>query len=255
MRSAPRFILCALLCWSGPLAAQAPGKWPPDSLVNTKVIPKDTPVMQVVGQMRNITMALGVRCPFCHVGEEGRPLSTFDFASDEKPTKRTARQMMLMVEEVNRRLDTLPHDHARGHNVPHVEVTCRTCHRGIERPVPLSTVIIDATLAGGADSGTRVYSRLRDAYYGEDAYDFGERSLSIAAFRVAREQRYDDALALLALNEQLYPRSSGMSVFRGNILLMQGDTAAAAAAYREAIARDSANGEARGRLRDIGMVP
>jgi hypothetical protein len=71
--------------------------------------------MQVVGQMRNITMALGVRCPFCHVGEEDRPLSTCDFASDEKPTKRTARQMMLMLEEVNRRIGTLPHDHGRGH--------------------------------------------------------------------------------------------------------------------------------------------
>lgn len=250
-----RVALTLLLLAPALLAAQAPGKWPPDSLINTRVIPKDTPVMQVVGQMRNITMALGVRCPFCHVGEEGRPLSTFDFASDEKPTKRTARQMMLMVEEINRRIDTLPHDHAQGHNVAHVEVTCRTCHRGVERPVPLSTVIIDATLAGGADSGTRVYSRLRDAYYGEDAYDFGERSLNIAAFRVARERRYNDALALLALNEQLYPGSSGMSVFRGNILLMEGDTAAAAAAFREAITRDPANGEARGRLRDIGRTP
>jgi hypothetical protein len=44
-----------------------------------------------------------------------------------------------------------------------------------------------------------------------------------------------------------------MEVFRGNILLMRGDTAAAA--YREAIACDSTNGEARGRLRDIGMTP
>ena len=30
-----------------PLAAQAPGKWPPDSLVNVKVFPRSTPVMQV----------------------------------------------------------------------------------------------------------------------------------------------------------------------------------------------------------------
>ena len=35
------------------LSAQVTGKWPPDSLVNTKVIPHDTPVMQVVGTMRN----------------------------------------------------------------------------------------------------------------------------------------------------------------------------------------------------------
>jgi predicted negative regulator of RcsB-dependent stress response len=43
-----------------------------------------------------------------------------------------------------------------------------------------------------------------------------------------------------------------MSVFRGNILLRRGDTTAAAAAFREAIRRDSTNAEARGRLRTIG---
>lgn len=255
MRCPSLVALAGMLAIAVPVAAQAPGKWPPDSLINTKVIPRDTPVMQVVGQMRNITGALGVRCPFCHVGEEGQPLSTFDFASDDKPTKRTARQMMLMVEEVNRRLDTLPHDHAPGHDTPHVEVTCRTCHRGVERPIPLSTIITESTVAGGADSGIRTYTVLRDRYYGRDAYDFGEGSLNVAAFRVARAKQYADALALLDLNERLYPGSSGLSVFRGNVLLMSGDTTAAAAAYREAIARDSANGEARGRLRDIGQSP
>ena len=88
------------------LASQAPGKWPPDSLVNVQVIPRTTPVMEVVGAMRNIAFGLGVRCQFCHVGEEGMPLERFDFASDEKRTKLVARQMMRMVQEINRRLDT-----------------------------------------------------------------------------------------------------------------------------------------------------
>src|SRR2546423_14283390 len=98
-------LLCAL-------AAQAPGHWPPDSLINVKVIPKNTPVMQVVGMMRNFAGGLGVRCQFCHVGQEGMPLAQFDFAKDEKRTKLTARQMMRMVEEINHRLDTFPeHEH------------------------------------------------------------------------------------------------------------------------------------------------
>jgi tetratricopeptide (TPR) repeat protein len=143
----------------------------------------------------------------------------------------------------------------RDHDGTHVEVTCRTCHRGVERPLPLSTILIAATLAGGADSGLRTYASLRDRYYGRDAYDFGEGSLNVAAFRVARARQYADALALLDANEEMYPNSSGLSVFRGNILLMSGDTTEAAAAYREAIARDSANGEARGRLREIGRSP
>src|SRR4029453_12941553 len=108
---------------------QAPGKWPPDSLINTKVIPHDTPVNQVIGTMRNFTSMLGVRCHPCHEGEEGPPLKKTDFASDKKRMKLVARQMMRMVEEINHRLDTIPErpDSA-------VQVTCRTCHRGVSRP-------------------------------------------------------------------------------------------------------------------------
>lgn len=242
-----RLLVLALV--PGTLTGQAPGKWPPDSLINVKVIPKNTPVMQVVGQMRTITGALGVRCHFCHEGEEGTPLEKTNFASDKRRTKLVARQMMRMVQEINGRLDTIPERPASK-----VEVTCRTCHRGVNRPIPLASVVIEASLAAGADSGLRAYQALRDKYYGRDAFDFGEGSLNTAAFRLGREnQKYDDALTLLDYNEKLFPNSSGMSVFRGNILLLKSDTAGAVAAFREAIKRDSTNGEARGRLRDLGQ--
>ena len=242
----------ALLCSA--LAAPAPGPphWPPDSLINTKVFPHTTPVMQVVGAMRNITGALGVRCQFCHVGEEGMPLERFDFAKDEKRTKLVARQMMLMVQEINRRLDTLPE---HGHMGPNLQVTCATCHRGVSRPMPLATLLEETSTAAGADSATRLYRALRERYYGRDSYDFGEPSLSIAAFRLARANRFDDAFALLRLNEELFPGSSAISVFRGNIALLRADTTAAAAAFREAVRRDSTNQEAKGRLRAIGQRP
>jgi len=80
--------------------------------------------------------------------------------------------------------------------------------------VPLYAVMTDAATAGGADSAVRSYRALRERYYGRDAYDFGETSLNTAAFRLARAGKYDDALALLRLNEELFPRSSGMYVFR-----------------------------------------
>lgn len=234
------------------LSAQAPGRWPPDSLVNTKVIPRNTPVIQVVGMMRNITSALGVRCQFCHVGEEGMPLERFDFAKDEKRTKLVARQMMLMVQEINRRLDTLPeHEHAG----PPLQVTCTTCHRGVSRPMPLETLMQATATAAGADSATRLYRALRERYYGRGSYDFGEPTLSIAAFRLGRERRFDEAFALLRVNEELFPNSSAMYVFRGNIELMRGDTTAAAIAFREAVRRDPSNEEAKGRLSAIGRAP
>jgi len=241
-------LLLAGLCVSSPLAAQAPGHFPPDSLINVKVIPKTTPVMQVVGIMRNFAGGLGVRCQFCHVGQEGMPLGQFDFAKDEKRTKLTARQMMRMVEEINRRLDTLP-EHAQ--MTSHVEVTCNTCHRGVSRPMSLEQLIQETAQTAGVDSATRAYRALRDRYYGRAAYDFGEPTLNVAAFRLARAGKFDDAFAILRLNEGYFPASSNLSTFRGNIDLMKGDTAAAIAAFREAVRRDSTNGEAQGRLRQL----
>jgi hypothetical protein len=240
----------ALLLAPPALFSQPPGRWPPDSLVNLQVFPRTTPVMEVIGAMRNATFALGVRCQFCHVGEEGMPLERFDFASDEKRTKLVARQMMRMVQEINRRLDPLPGRAAGG-----LEVSCATCHRGVTRPQPLSTLIADGALAAGSDSAARAYRALRERFHGRDAYDFGEGSLNTAAFRLGRAGKYDDAFALLRLNEEMFPKSSGMYVFRGNINLMKGDTTAAEAAFREALARDPSNNEARGRLRAIGRQP
>ena len=232
------------------LGAQAPGKWPPDSLINLQVLPKNASPTQVWGNMRNVAGGLGVECTFCHVGPQGAALERIDFASDEKRTKLVARQMMRMVQEVNRRLDSLP-----GRPTPTVTVTCVTCHRGVSRPVPLAQIITEAATAAGADSAIRTYRALRERHYGRDAYDFGELSLNSAAFRVARAGRTDDALSLLRLNEQLFPNTASLSIIRGNVHLMRADTAAAAASFREAIRREPANDEARGRLRDIGQRP
>jgi hypothetical protein len=231
------------------LAAQ-PGKFPPDTLVNTKIFPRSTPVLQIIGAMRNFAGDLGVRCQYCHVGQEGQPLEKFDFAVDQKRTKLVARQMMLMVQEINRRVDTIP----RGAS-PALQVTCGTCHHGVSRPAPLFTVLTEIATTSGADSAVRAYKALRNRYYGGAAYDFGESSLNTAAFRLGRATRFDEAFALLRLNEELFPNSSSLAVFRGNISLMRNDTSAAEVAFREALKRDSTNNEARGRLRSIGKQP
>src|SRR5438552_15192936 len=248
MNARPVVFLIAALTAPAALVSQAPGHFPPDSLINVKVIPKNTPVMQVVGIMRNFAGALGVRCQYCHVGQEGQPLGQFDFARDEKRTKLTARQMMRMVEEINRRLDTLP-EHEK--MTSHVEVTCTTCHRGVSRPMSLEQLIQETAQTAGVDSATRPYRALRERYYGRAAYDFGEPTLNISAFRLARAGKYTEAFAILRLNEEQFPTSSNLATFRGNIHLMKGDTAAAIAAFREAVHRDSTNGEAQGRLRQL----
>ena len=238
--------LCCLL----PALAAAQGRFPPDSLINVQVLPEEMTVQQVIGQMRNYTGALGVRCQYCHVGEEGRDLATFDFVSDDKRPKVVAREMIRMVQMINRRLDSLPGREANG-----LQVSCMTCHRGVTRPVPLATLLADVARSSGTDSALRAYRGLRARHDNSGAYDFREGSLNNAALSLATSMHFAEALVLLDFNETLYPNSSGMSVFRANILLRRGDTTAAANALREAIRRDSTNGEARTRRRALGQQP
>ena len=43
----------------------------------------------------------------CHKGEEGKPLSTYDFASDENPNKNRAREMLRMLNEIEVHLNKI----------------------------------------------------------------------------------------------------------------------------------------------------
>ncbi len=243
----------SIACWTAALlvpltaAAQAPGRFPPESLVNVQVFPRTTPVVQVVGAMRNITGALGVRCQYCHVGEEGMPLERFDFASDERRNKLVARQMMRMVQEINRRVDTIPE-----RRTPPIEVTCTTCHRGVARPVALLDLLEHTATTAGVDSAARAYRALRQEYHGRAAYDFGEQTVALAGARLMRARRFDDALTLLRLNLEFFPRSAGTHAGIGEVHLARGDTAAAVTAYQEALGLDPNQFQARQRLRQLG---
>jgi hypothetical protein len=112
-----------------PGGGRGPGGPPGPPPKNLQVLPKEMTRQQVTGIMRGFTRGLGVRCPFCHVGEEGADLSTFDFASDEKPNKKTARLMLQNLMEVNKRLAGV------GDKPPaEPRVSCWTCHRGEQKP-------------------------------------------------------------------------------------------------------------------------
>ena len=114
--------------------AQSPAPSAPDFAnpphKNLKIYPGDMPRAQLLANMRLFSQSLGVRCTHCHVGTEGQPLSTFDFASDAKPTKATARRMLLMTRAINQQHFGVP-DFAND------KVTCFTCHRGSTKPVAM----------------------------------------------------------------------------------------------------------------------
>jgi len=232
-------------------AAQAQGKFPPDSLINVKVIAKNTPVRDVINTMRTFATTLGVRCTYCHVGEESQPLTTYDFASDEKRTKQAALVMMQMVSAINgQHLNTVP-----GRPTPELMVTCETCHRGVSRPEPIERVIEAALTAEGLDSATRTYKNLFTRYERRGAYNFTDMPLSALARTIAQQKRFDDALGLLTVNEETHPTSAVVSFTRGDILLAKADTAGAVAAYQMTLRRDSTFAPARAQLRALGRQP
>jgi tetratricopeptide (TPR) repeat protein len=201
--------------------------------------------------MRGFTSALGVRCQFCHVGEEGQPLDQFNFPSDDKATKVTARIMIQMVQAINsQHLSQIAQ-----RETPTVTVTCQTCHRGVAIPRPLGDIIGTTAQASGLDSAVRAYRSLRERYYGRASYDFGEFTLIGAVDGLTQARKFDEALGVLRLNMEFYPQSSQTQTSIGEVYRVRGDTAAAIAAYRQALVLNPNDGGARQRLRQLGQQP
>src|SRR5438477_455737 len=122
---------------TGGRGGQAP---PPPQ--NLQVLPKDIAREELIATMRGYTAGLGVQCNYCHV-QEGRG-GRNDFATDEKPPKKTARVMITMMNHVNETLAT-------GLGKPAADITkvqCATCHRG--EAIPKNPPPPPAAAPGGA---------------------------------------------------------------------------------------------------------
>ena len=103
----------------------------PARITNARVLPAEIGADRLRNTMVGFSRALGVRCTFCHVGQEGAPLSTFDFASDARPHKELARGMIRMTQRLNGELiPAIVGESESGRP----RVTCFTCHRGSEHP-------------------------------------------------------------------------------------------------------------------------
>jgi hypothetical protein len=88
---------------------------------NIKVL-TGMPESQLIPVMNFFAASMGRRCNYCHVNNQGQ----WDYASDAKPEKTTARDMVKLVMDINKTTGRLQLD----------PVSCYTCHRG--RPSPQS---------------------------------------------------------------------------------------------------------------------
>lgn len=228
-----RSLVLAPLAAAFPILLAAQGfQGPPPK--NLQVLPKDLSRAEVVSRMRPIASALGVRCEYCHVsttGPDGREQN--DFAADDKDTKKTAREMMKLVNDINDKYliagmgKTLTEWH---------RVSCATCHHGLAKPRTIQAELADAIEAKDADSAVTLYKALRTKYYGSAAYDFSEVGILLLVPQGQLPIPRPAAIALLKLNLEYYPQSIPSWTALAQQSAQAGDTAAALEALNKAIA-------------------
>ena len=248
MRATHGLFAFGLVVVAGSLAAaQVPagGGQPPQPMTNLQILPKDTPRPQVLQTMQAITAALGVQCNYCHVfeGRGGRN----DMASDEKPTKKAARGMMLLTREINGKLPEAVGKSADAAT----RVGCATCHRGVPIPKQIADVVTDAAATGGAAAGLAKFKELREKFYGGQSYDFSETGLLSVAQRAIAANKADDALAYLQANVEYYPKSSRTYVLMSQAHTTKQDKAAAIKDLEKAVELDPANVQAKTQLENL----
>lgn len=226
-----------------PAPAPAPDWTWPQKMKNPKAFPADFPAKKLAAVMKGFTRALGVRCPYCHVGEEGKPLSTFDFASDKNPNKDRAREMYRMLGDVNAHLEKItPSGDQR------VNMWCHTCHAGRARPMTLEEELGESYRRSGITAALARYRELREKSFGRGGYDFGERSLAAFAQELAEKGDREAVIAVLRVNAEQFPRSDAAWVDLGDAYRAAGKKTLADIAFRKALELDPDNGAALERL-------
>ncbi len=148
--------------------------------------------------MTGFTRALGVRCSHCHVGEEGKPLSTYDFASDDNPNKNRAREMLRMLGSVNDHLKKIePSGEQR------INMWCHTCHRGRPRPMTLGEELNETYRTRGLDAALAHLADLKERFYGKGAYDFtSERTLNTLGYAALTHDDAAGAIKIFEMNAE-----------------------------------------------------
>jgi tetratricopeptide (TPR) repeat protein len=181
----------------------------PDHFTNLTVLSKTISKEDLLHVMRNFTEGLGVRCGFCHVGEEGKPLSTYDFASDDKDNKKKARIMLKMVNNINEDYLSELKDFGGGDII---QVKCITCHHGLHEPKTLAEELNGVIKRKGVEDAVNTYHDLYKQYYGGFAYNFKDNSLAELTHMLIDEKNFDAAIKISNLNIEQYP-NSGLAYF------------------------------------------
>jgi tetratricopeptide (TPR) repeat protein len=168
---------------------------------NLQVLPADISPDELRQTMMGFVTGLNAKCSYCHMVDDNLTMPDPDYSDDAKLTKRTAREMLKMVADINGRISNIDFLSQQ----PRVEVKCITCHRGQYRPLLILPVLTEAHAEGGVDAVIAKYSELRERYYGNHTYDLRPSTLSGFARGMASEGDVDGAIKLLNFANESFP--------------------------------------------------
>lgn len=194
------------------LRAQSATAQLPETFQNLRYFSADISRDSLITVMRGFSFALGVRCQFCHVGGDGVSFEGVVFHEDSD-TKRQARFMLHMVDSLNEQvLSRLPH-----RATPPVRIECKTCHRGLNKPLLLTQELHRVADTAGIEAAVARYELLRERAPMAGTYDFGEWETNTLAERLARDGRTRDAIAIYEMNAVYYPQSISIAFSLGGL--------------------------------------
>lgn len=240
---AGRAVCMAIVLLAKPISAQIP-----DTFTNLQHFPTDIAHSRLIDAMRTISLDLGVRCQFCHVGSaDGVSFEGVDFASDESPNKRAARYMLGMVDRLNLDISGNLAETPRERN----EISCKTCHRGLSRPTLLFQELDRTLTIEGATGLDEAYDRARESIE-TGRWDFREWEINLFAERLEAAGRVDEAIAVWELN--LRHHESSMTILGNLARLYESNDRIddAIAALRRMLDVDAENAQAAAALARLG---
>jgi pentatricopeptide repeat protein len=238
-------IIFLTILWALPTKAQDQWSWP-EKPKNLQVLPKDWPGSRLQPVMIGFTRALGVRCTYCHQGEEGKPLSTYDFVSDDNANKNRAREMLRMLGDINDHLKKIqPSGDKR------VNMWCNTCHRGRPRPMTLEEELGEEYRKKGLEPALDYYADLKQKYYGRGAYDFGEDALNGFGYAVLGNNDPAGAIEVFRLNAEQFPQSGNVWDSLAEAYMKAGNLNKAEEYYQKALRLDPTDENAKEVLKKL----
>lgn len=230
------------------VSTQAQERWEwPEHPQNIKALPSNITAEQLRSAMHEFTDGLGVRCNYCHVGEEGKPFTEWDFAADDKENKKRAREMIRMLGDIDGHLAKIePSGDKR------VTVQCYTCHHGRPKPMTLGEEISTVYRKDGLEPAITHLSDLKEKYYGKGVYNFeSDHVLNEFGQSLLDSSKTDEALRVFKLNIEKFPNSSWSWTNLGQAYIKSGNNGEAQKSLEKAIELDPRNRFAKRMLENL----